>query len=124
MYRTGEPCSSPIGAELATFSQHERPTVWHPRRVRTPAMRNGLDRLATDAALAARVRGAKLGLVAHPASVTRELVHVRHVLDAIGARPRIVFGPEHGYGGEAQDMIGVGDGRDAFGTPAELKLYW
>ena len=85
-------------------------------------MRTGLDRLATEDAIAARVRGAKLGLVAHPASVTRDLVHVRHVLEAVGARPRIVFGPEHGYGGEAQDMIGVGDARDRDGTPVR-SLY-
>ena len=78
--------------------------------------------MASEEALAARVRGAKLGLVAHPASVTRELVHVRPVLEALGARPRIVFGPEHGYGGEAQDMIGVGDARDRDGTPVR-SLY-
>jgi uncharacterized protein YbbC (DUF1343 family) len=85
-------------------------------------MRAGLDRLATEEAIAARVRGAKVGLVAHPASVTGALVHVRPVLEAVGARPRIVFGPEHGYGGEAQDMIGVGDARDRDGTPVR-SLY-
>jgi uncharacterized protein YbbC (DUF1343 family) len=36
--------------------------------------------------------------------------------------PVIVFGPEHGYGGEAQDMVGVADARDAFGTPVR-SLY-
>lgn len=85
-------------------------------------MRVGLDRLATENGLAARVRGAKLGLVAHPASVTRELVHVRDVLAGLNARPRIVFGPEHGYGGEAQDMVGVADARDRAGTPVR-SLY-
>ena len=34
----------------------------------------------------------------------------------------VVFGPEHGYGGEAQDLIGVPDARDAFGTPIR-SLY-
>jgi uncharacterized protein YbbC (DUF1343 family) len=85
-------------------------------------MRVGLDRLAKESALASRIRGARVGLLAHPASVTRELVHVRRVLDAVGARPRIVFGPEHGYGGEAQDMIGVGDARDRDGVPVR-SLY-
>ena len=47
---------------------------------------------------------------------------MRRVLEAIGAKPRIVFGPEHGYGGEAQDMIGVGDARDRDGTPVR-SLY-
>jgi uncharacterized protein YbbC (DUF1343 family) len=49
-------------------------------------------------------------------------VHVRQVLAAIGAPPRIVFGPEHGYGGEAQDMIGVRDARDPSGAPIR-SLY-
>jgi uncharacterized protein YbbC (DUF1343 family) len=64
----------------------------------------------------------RLGLLAHPASVDRRLVHVRHILDALGARVVVVFGPEHGYGGEAQDMVGVADARDAFGTPVR-SLY-
>ena len=82
----------------------------------------GLDRLLHEDAIASRVRGRRFGLVAHPASVTRELAHVRAVLERIGARPSIVFGPEHGYGGEAQDMIGVKDARDRDGTPVR-SLY-
>lgn len=62
-----------------------------------------------------RVRGARVGLLAHPASVTRELVHAVDVLVGRGARPSIIFGPEHGFGGEAQDMIGVDDARDRNG---------
>jgi uncharacterized protein YbbC (DUF1343 family) len=85
-------------------------------------MRTGLDRLGEGGVVAARVRGSRFGLVAHPASVTRELVHVRRVLEGLGAKPRIVFGPEHGYGGEAQDMIGVGDARDRDGVPVR-SLY-
>jgi uncharacterized protein YbbC (DUF1343 family) len=34
----------------------------------------------------------------------------------MGARVSIAFGPEHGYGGEAQDMVGVHDDHDAQGT--------
>src|SRR5436309_403568 len=82
----------------------------------------GLDRLVTSDALASLVRGARLGLLAHPASVDRNLVHAGAVLDRLGARPRVLFGPEHGYGGEAQDMIGVGDARDAEGRPVR-SLY-
>jgi uncharacterized protein YbbC (DUF1343 family) len=85
-------------------------------------VRTGLDRLATHSKLAAELRAARVGLLAHPASVDRRLVHVRRVLDALGARVEIVFGPEHGYGGEAQDMVGVDDARDAFGTPIR-SLY-
>lgn len=76
----------------------------------------GLDRLARGGSLAARLREAKVGVLAHPASVTRDLVHIGEVLEAHGIRPRIYFGPEHGFGGEAQDMIGVADARIDRGT--------
>src|SRR5580704_1728255 len=88
-------------------------------------MRTGLDRLATDSHLSrltADLRSTRVGLLAHPASVDRRLVHARRILDALGVGVALVFGPEHGYGGEAQDMIGVGDARDALGTPIR-SLY-
>jgi len=85
-------------------------------------VRTGLDRLATHAALGAELRASRVGLLAHPASVDRRLVHARRILDALGVRVVIVFGPEHGYGGAAQDMIGVSDARDALGTPVR-SLY-
>ncbi len=85
-------------------------------------MRTGLDRLATHGALGAELRGARVGLLAHPASVDRRLVHARRILDDLGVRVALVFGPEHGYGGEAQDMVGVSDARDRFGTPVR-SLY-
>lgn len=85
-------------------------------------MRTGLDRLATHTELGAELRSARVGLLAHAASVDRRILHVRRVLDALGVRVAMVFGPEHGYGSEAQDMIGVADARDAFGTPVR-SLY-
>jgi uncharacterized protein YbbC (DUF1343 family) len=85
-------------------------------------MRTGLDRLATHTSVGAALRDARVGLLAHPASVDRRLVHARAVLEAIGVRPAIYFGPEHGYGGEAQDMIGVADARDPGGAPIR-SLY-
>ena len=85
-------------------------------------MRTGLDRLATHPKLGAELRSARVGLLAHPASVDRRLVHVRRILDALGVRVAVVFGPEHGYGGEAQDLIGVPDARDPQGTPIR-SLY-
>jgi uncharacterized protein YbbC (DUF1343 family) len=85
-------------------------------------VRTGLDRLATHPHFGAELRGARVGLLAHPASVDRRLVHARRVLDALGVRVAIVFGPEHGYGGEAQDMVGVQDAPDGFGTPIR-SLY-
>jgi uncharacterized protein YbbC (DUF1343 family) len=79
-------------------------------------VRTGLDRLATHPALGAELRGARVGLLAHPASVDRRMVHARRVMDDLGVTVAIVFGPEHGYGGEAQDLVGVADARDPAGT--------
>jgi len=85
-------------------------------------VRTGLDRLATDTKLGAELRAARVGLLAHPASVDRRLVHARRVLDDLGVRLALLLGPEHGYGGEAQDLIGVADARDPSGTPIR-SLY-
>lgn len=82
----------------------------------------GLDRIAAgDPEALAAVRG-RAGLVAHPASVDSRLRHARFVLRDAGVDLRALFGPEHGYGGEAQDMIGVGDARDPEGLPIH-SLY-
>ncbi len=85
-------------------------------------MRTGLDRLAEDAATQALLRGRRFALLAHPASVARNMEHVSSVLARLGREPEIIFGPEHGYGGEAQDMVGVRDARDARGVPVR-SLY-
>jgi uncharacterized protein YbbC (DUF1343 family) len=87
-----------------------------------PAMETGLDRLPRLARLVPRLAASRVGLLAHPASVDRRLRHARDVLAEHGIAPRIVFGPEHGYGGEAQDMIGVADAKDAHGAPVR-SLY-
>lgn len=76
----------------------------------------GLDRLTSDpslAALVAELRGSRVALLAHPASVTRKLEHAIDVLRGLDIAPRVLFGPEHGWSGHAQDMIGVGDGTEA-----------
>ena len=85
-------------------------------------MRTGLDRLATDTKLGAELRAARVGLLAHPASVDRRLVHARRILDALGVHVALLLGPEHGYGGEAQDLIGVADAREPSGVPIR-SLY-
>lgn len=85
-------------------------------------MFTGLDRLAQGGNLARRVRGTRVALLAHPASVTRDLVHAVAILVGQGARLQIILGPEHGFGGEAQDMIGVADARDRYGAPIR-SLY-
>lgn len=86
-------------------------------------MQTGLDRLASPslADLALRLRGERVGLLAHPASVDARYAHALEVLAALGIRPEILFGPEHGWAGHAQDMIGVGDA--ARGGARVVSLY-
>jgi uncharacterized protein YbbC (DUF1343 family) len=87
------------------------------------AVETGLDRIAEgDLAALSLLRGRKLGLLAHPASVDRRLRHAHRVLLAAGCEVRALFGPEHGYGGEAQDMIAVGSERASSGL-AVHSLY-
>lgn len=69
-------------------------------------MKFGLDRLLADPQLRAPLRGRRVGLVAHPASVTQDLVHA---LDALAACEEIqlssAFGPQHGLRGDKQDNM-------------------
>jgi uncharacterized protein YbbC (DUF1343 family) len=83
----------------------------------------GLDRLPLLPSLLDRLRGGRVGLLAHPASVDRNMVHAAEVLARAGVRPAIFFGPEHGYGGEAQDMVGVASARDARTGAPIVSLY-
>jgi uncharacterized protein YbbC (DUF1343 family) len=83
-------------------------------------VRTGLDRVLAEEA--PRLRGRRLGLLAHPASVDGSL---RHAVDALlehGADLRILFGPEHGVLGEAQDMEAVSDERSPWPLPVH-NLY-
>jgi uncharacterized protein YbbC (DUF1343 family) len=84
----------------------------------------GLDRLSTDPSLeplVAELRRSRVALLAHPASVTRNLVHALEVLRGLDVVPRVLFGPEHGWSGQAQDMIGVTDGSE--GSARIVSLY-
>jgi uncharacterized protein YbbC (DUF1343 family) len=83
----------------------------------------GLDRLPREDAPLARLRGARVGLLAHPASVDRGLRHASVVLDDLGIQPRVFFGPEHGYGGEAQYMESVADARHPLTGAPVVSLY-
>jgi uncharacterized protein YbbC (DUF1343 family) len=66
----------------------------------------GIDRLLEDAALQKRLKGRRLALLAHPASVTRELAHSLDALAALdGLRLTAAFGPQHGLRGDKQDNM-------------------
>jgi uncharacterized protein YbbC (DUF1343 family) len=69
-------------------------------------MKFGLDRLLDDPELRKPLAGRRVALLAHPASVTRDL---RHSLDALAAlgdvRLSAAFGPQHGLRGDKQDNM-------------------
>ena len=81
----------------------------------------GLDVLVSDRL--DLLRGRRVGVLCHPASVTSDLVHIVDRLIAAGVRPARLFGPEHGVRGEAQDMVGVADGRDGRTGIPVTSLY-
>lgn len=90
----------------------------------SPLVETGLDRIAnSDDSVLKLLRGRKVGLLAHPASVDSKLRHARDVLVSAGCDIVALFGPEHGYGGEAQDMIGVTDARDTETGAPIYSLY-
>ena len=69
-------------------------------------MKFGIERLLEDASLRAPLRNQRIALLAHPASVTRNLTHS---LDALATCPDIqlsaAFGPQHGLRGDKQDNM-------------------
>ena len=68
-------------------------------------MKTGLDRLLEDPALRAPLQGRRVALLAHPASVTRDLTHGLDALVAAGIDVTAAFGPQHGLRGDKQDNM-------------------
>ncbi|TMA48531.1 MAG: DUF1343 domain-containing protein [Deltaproteobacteria bacterium] len=69
-------------------------------------MRFGLDCLLDDPALRRPLAGRRVALLAHPASVTRTLVHALDALAGLGdVRLTAAFGPQHGLRGDKQDNM-------------------
>lgn len=68
-----------------------------------PAVVPGVARLVQGDA--AHLRGERVGVVAHPASVTPDLTHSVDALIAAGFDVRALFGPQHGARGEKQDNM-------------------
>ena len=88
-------------------------------------MNFGIDRLRADRALRAPLAGRRVALLAHPASVTRDLTHS---LDALAALPDVklsaAFGPQHGLRGDKQDnMVESPDFTDALHRIPVYSLY-
>jgi uncharacterized protein YbbC (DUF1343 family) len=88
----------------------------------TARVRTGLDILQEQAF--APVRGLRVGLVTHPAAVDQNLRHACDLFaEAPGVRLAAVFGPEHGFLGQAQDLVGVGDSQDPHSGLRVHSLY-
>ena len=69
-------------------------------------MRFGIDRLIAEADLRAPLRGRRVALLAHPASVTADLTHSLDALAACGEiKLTAAFGPQHGLRGDKQDNM-------------------
>ena len=88
-------------------------------------MKFGIDRLLEDRTLRRPLKGRRIALLAHPASVTSDLTHS---LDALAMLDDLsivaAFGPQHGLRGDKQDnMIESMDYRDPeHGIPV-FSLY-
>src|SRR5919201_2443464 len=88
-------------------------------------MKLGIDRLLEEATLRKPLAGRRVALLAHPASVTHNLVHS---LDALAALREIklvaAFGPQHGLRGDKQDnMIESPDFSDPVHGIPVFSLY-
>jgi uncharacterized protein YbbC (DUF1343 family) len=88
-------------------------------------MKLGIDRLLDDPALRRPLRGRRVALLAHPASVTTDLTHA---LDALAMREDVrltaAFGPQHGLRGDKQDnMIESADFVDPVHGLPVFSLY-
>lgn len=88
-----------------------------------PHVQTGLDRLLADSPRIQRLKGARVGLLANPSSVTHTLEHAIDALDARGVHLVRLFGPEHGVRAEAQDMESVAETRDPISGIETVSLY-
>jgi len=84
-------------------------------------VRPGLEELLTRPG---DLRGARIGLIVHAASVSSGLEHASSLLHASRSlRLRALFGPEHGIRGDAQDLVEIGDSKDPLTGVPVWSLY-
>jgi uncharacterized protein YbbC (DUF1343 family) len=84
-------------------------------------VKTGLDRLVEEGC--ARLKGKRVALLGHPASVDRSLVHLLDRCMENDVRLVRLFGPEHGLLGDAQDMAHVDGHRDRRSGVEVVSLY-
>ena len=81
----------------------------------------GLDRLLADPS---GLEGRRYGLLAHGASLTRDVRPIHRALAACPAGPpAALFGPEHGFYGIEQDMVAADGGHDPWTGVPVVSLY-
>ncbi|MCG8508700.1 MAG: DUF1343 domain-containing protein, partial [Rhodospirillales bacterium] len=85
----------------------------------------GIDRLLAEAGLRAPLKGRRVALLAHPASVTADLTHSLDALAACGdIELSAAFGPQHGLRGDKQDnMVESADFEDPVHGIPVFSLY-
>ncbi len=83
--------------------------------------RSSVSPLETAARAIHALSGKRLGLLCNPASVTLDFVPAPRALLAADFDVRVLFGPEHGFWGAAQDMEAVAGG-EASRLPV-ISLY-
>ena len=88
-------------------------------------MKFGIDRFLEDSKLRKPLAGKRVALLAHPASVTRDLTHSLDTLVALkDIRLTAAFGPQHGLRGDKQDnMIESRDFHDSVHGIPVFSLY-
>src|SRR5262249_24358391 len=85
-------------------------------------MRFGIDRLLEDPVLRRPLVGRRGALLAHPASVTRDLVHSLDALAALEDMTVVAaFGPQRGLRGDKQDNMG--EAPDVTGAALGIPVY-
>ena len=84
----------------------------------------GIDHLLNEPELSERLKSARVGLVAHPASVTSDNQHSLDALVTAGCQVVKAFGPQHGMRGDKQDnMIESADYLDPLHDIPVISLY-
>ncbi|MEL7446925.1 MAG: DUF1343 domain-containing protein [Pseudomonadota bacterium] len=87
-------------------------------------MKFGIDRLLSESDLLDALKGKRVALVAHPASVTDDLTHSLDALIAAGVNVTSAFGPQHGLKGDKQDnMVETADETDPQYGISVFSLY-
>ena len=84
----------------------------------------GIDRLIADSSLRRPLENQRVALLAHPASVTRDLTHSLDALAQVGVNLTAAFGPQHGLRGDKQDnMVESDDFTDPVSGIPVFSLY-